>query len=153
LEHVPVLRGRESTITALGGGLTNRNYRVDAAGATYVLRIAGTGTEHLGIDRERELACALAAAEAGVGPEVVASLPEQRAVVSAFVHGRLVQAEDIHRPEVLRRVAQTLRRYHEHPVAPDLGAFSPFATIRAYHERVKASGAPLPAELDSALAV
>src|SRR5262249_62310442 len=62
-------------------------------------------------------------------------------------------AEDIRRPEVLRRVAQTLRRYHDHPVAPDLGAFSPFAAIRAYHERISAGGAPLPAELDSALAV
>jgi thiamine kinase-like enzyme len=153
LEHVPALRGRESTLTPLGGGLTNLNFRVDAAGATYVLRLAGTGSEHLGIDRERELACALAAAAAGVGPEVVASLPELRAVVSAFVHGRLLKAEDIRRPEMLRRVAQTLRRYHDHPVAPDLGAFSPFATIRAYYEQVKAGGAALPAELGGALAV
>ena len=151
LQHVPVLQGRESTITALGGGLTNRNYRVDTAGATYVLRIAGTGTEHLGIDRDRELACSLSAAEAGVGPEVVASLPEHHALLTGFVHGRLLKADDIRRPEVLRRVAQTLRRYHDHPVAAELGAFSPFATIRAYHAQACASGLAVPGELDGAL--
>src|SRR5262249_12673446 len=76
--HVPALREQALTIRPLGGGLTNRNFRLDADGASYVLRIAGTGTELLGIDREREVACAHAAAGAGVGPEVIAHLPEHR---------------------------------------------------------------------------
>ncbi len=34
MQKVPELAGRELTLTALSGGITNRNFRVDAAGTT-----------------------------------------------------------------------------------------------------------------------
>lgn len=71
-------RRKDLAVAALGGGLTDRNYRVDAGGEAFVLRVAGAGTELLGIDRRREVACAHTAAAAGVGPEVDAHVPDRR---------------------------------------------------------------------------
>ena len=80
LELIPVTRGRSWRITPLEGGLTNRNCRVDRPEAVddpgYVLRLAGAGTETLGIDRDCEVACARAAAAVGITPAIVAYLPE-----------------------------------------------------------------------------
>ena len=142
--------GREK-ITPLGGGLTNRNYRVEAPDDCYVLRIAGTGTELLGIDRAREVACSRAAAYAGVGPRVVAYLAERRALITAFVPGTLLSPERVRQPDTLRRVAQTLRRCHYQPVPADLGEFSPFRTIRTYVHLARERNVPLPEDLGRAL--
>jgi aminoglycoside phosphotransferase (APT) family kinase protein len=150
-ELVPALRGREVAVRKLAGGLTNRNYRLDAGGESYVLRIAGAGTGLLGIDRGREVACARAAAAAGVGPEVVAYLPERSALLTRFAPGRGLKVEDLSRPDVLGRVVAALRRCHDHPVPPDLGAFSPFTTIRAYDALAREKGVPVPAETAAAL--
>ena len=51
LARVSALSQRELTIEPLSGGLTNRNYLVDADSAAYVLRVAGADTAALGIDR------------------------------------------------------------------------------------------------------
>ncbi len=148
---MPALVEREVTLKVLGGGLTNRNFLVKTATATYVLRIAGVGTELLGIDREREVACSKAAAAAGVGPEVHTHLPEHRAMLSEFVHGRLLEAENVKDPAILRRIAHTMRRCHDHPVPADLGDFKPFEAIRNYRKLAHERNVPLPAELDRAL--
>ncbi len=149
----PVLAGRRVTITPLGGGLTNRNYLLDAGDEKFVLRIAGPDTDLLGIDRVREATCSKAAADAGVGPAVVAHLPEHNATVTAFAPGKTLTADEVRRPDVLRRVAASLRRCHGHPVPPDLGAFSPFATVRDYVTLARQKGVAVPDQLDAALEV
>ena len=60
--------GRDARIEALGGGITNRNFKVAVDGGVYVLRIGGRDTELLGIDRRAEHEASLAAAAVGVGP-------------------------------------------------------------------------------------
>jgi thiamine kinase-like enzyme len=150
LKLVPRFTGQEE-VTELGGGLTNRNYRVKASHGRFVLRIAGTGTELLGIDRAREVACSRAAEDAGVGPSVVAYLEEHRTLITAFVQGILLDRERVRQPETLRRVAQTLRRCHDHHVPADLGEFSPFQTIRSYHHLARERNVPLPERLGEAL--
>src|SRR2546429_951569 len=131
IQLIPELRDRSLTVTPLGGGLTNRNYRIDADGESYVLRVAGKATALLGIDRACEVACSRAAAALGVGPEVVAYLPEHDAMVRRFVAGPVLTEKDIQQPAVLRRVTAALRRYHAGPSGA--GSFSPFATVRNYH--------------------
>ena len=57
-------------------------------GERFVLRIPGADTDLLGIDRANEYRAASAAADAGVGPEVVAFLPDDGNVfVTRFVPG------------------------------------------------------------------
>src|SRR2546425_8040891 len=48
----------------------------------------------LGIDRACEVACSRAAASLGVGPEVIAYLPDQEAMVQRFVPGRAGRSEE-----------------------------------------------------------
>src|SRR5262245_47491488 len=115
LARVPAFRDGVALVEPLPGGLTNRNYRVEVGGDCYVLRVAGADTELLGIDRARELACCRAAAEAGIGPDVIAFLPEHSALVTRFVSGRVLAADDARDPGALRRVAAVLRRCPDHP--------------------------------------
>jgi thiamine kinase-like enzyme len=149
IQLIPELRGRSLTVSPLMGGLTNRNFRIDTDGERYVLRVAGKDTTLLGIDRAREVACSRSAAALGVGPEVIAYLPEHEAVVRRFVPGRVLMAEDVQQPGVLSRVAKTLRRYHGGP--PGEGSFSPFATVRSYYSLARERHVPFPNGLECAL--
>jgi thiamine kinase-like enzyme len=149
IQLIPELRGRSATASPLGGGLTNRNYRIDAAGESYVLRVAGKGTALLGIDRACEVACSRAAAELGVGPEVVACLPEHEAMVRRFVSGHVLTAEDVQQPAVLRRVVGALHRYHGG--TPGAGSFSPFAAVRNYYSLARERRVIFPDGLGSAM--
>lgn len=153
LARVTALAGRELTIEPLGGGLTNRNYLVQADGAAYVVRVAGADTGLLGIDRDREAACARSAAAAGVGPEVVASLREPTILVTRFAPGELLTTESLRQSMTVRRVAQALRRCHDYPAPAEAADFSPFAAARRNYALAQERHATVPAELDHALEV
>lgn len=151
--EVPMLHGKGLDLKELGGGLTNVNYQVSADGVACVVRIFGENTELLGIDRIRETECHRAAAAAGVASQVIAFLPQHRALVTQFIEGKVLTAADAHRPEILRCIAQALRRCHRHPVEAHLGAFSALAVIRQYHQLASDRRARLPAELPECLAI
>ena len=89
LQKVPDIAGRQLTLTALSGGITNRNFRVDAAGTDdrWVIRLAGNDTHLLGISREVEHAATVAAAGVGVGPEVTAFIRPEGYLVTRFIVG------------------------------------------------------------------
>jgi thiamine kinase-like enzyme len=131
LDCVPLLRGRDRSVTSLSGGITNRNYRVDTGDESYVLRIAGENTGVLGIDRTVEHACSLAAAELDIGAEVIAFLPEHHALLTRFVPGRLLKPGDVRELPTMGRIVEALRRYHRG--SPGAGTFSPFDVVRDYY--------------------
>jgi thiamine kinase-like enzyme len=137
---------RDLSVTPLGGGITNLNYRVDVDGQAYVVRIPGRDSERLGIDRICEHACSVAAHRAGVAPAVEAFLDDAGVLVTRFAAGRPVAEVAMHEPPMLARVAATLRRYHEGPAFP--GVFSPFQTVRDYTAWSAPRGAPLPDAFD-----
>jgi thiamine kinase-like enzyme len=146
---IPELRSRSFTVLPLAGGLTNRNFRIDVDGESYVLRVPGKDTGLLGIDRACEAACAHAAAELGIGPQMVVYLPEHEATVRRFAPGRVLTVEDVQKSEVLSRVIEALRRYHSGP--PGAGSFSPFATVRNYYTLARERQVTFPESLDHAL--
>ncbi len=80
--------GREVELEPLGGGITNRNFKVTVGGETFVLRIGGKDTALLGIDREAEHAATPIAADLEIGPEVVAFLQPEGSLVTRFVDGQ-----------------------------------------------------------------
>jgi len=137
LQLVPALRDKQVRVTSLSGGITNRNYRLDADGESYVLRIGGENAALLGIDRACEHACAVAAAAYGIGPEVLAFLPEHDALITRFVSGRILAPCDMQSVPTLRRAVEALRRFHDGSPVP--GVFSPFTTIREYYELAQGS--------------
>lgn len=151
--RLPELAGRQLTFTALSGGITNRNFLIVAAGASdrYVIRLAGNDTHLLGISREVEHAATVAAAGVGVGPEVVAFIRPEGYLVTRFIVGEPVSDEAVHRPETIRRVADSIRRVHDGPAIP--GLFVPFRIVEAYRALAMARNVPIPPEYDLATAI
>ncbi len=132
------------SIEPLGGGITNRNFKVTlAGGAQVVLRIGGKDTGLLGIDRHVEHAATQAAAEAGLAPEVIAFVEPEGYLVTSFVEGRPVPVEDVRRTHALREIAGGLRRFHDGPAIP--GRFDSFRVVEAYHATAAGHGVAPPA--------
>ncbi|HET7012126.1 MAG TPA: choline/ethanolamine kinase family protein [Anaerolineales bacterium] len=133
-------------VTPLGGGITNRNFRIDTRGQSFVLRLAGERTEKLGIDRRVERAANEAAAAIGLAPEVVHFLEPEGYLVTRFVDGRPLSAEELGRPDMIRRVAAALRAFHALSAIP--GAFSAFHVVRDYAAAARRLGVVLPETFD-----
>ncbi len=153
MQKVPELAGRGLTLTALSGGITNRNFRVDVSGTSecWVIRLAGNDTHLLGISREVEHAATVAAAGVGVGPEVTAFIRPEGYLVTRFIVGTPVSDTAVHRPETLRRVADSLRRIHDGPAIP--GLFIPLRICEAYRALAIARRVPIPAEYAAAASI
>ena len=153
MQRVPDLAGRALVFRALSGGITNRNFLIEAAGAhdRYVVRLAGNDTHLLGISREVEHAATVAAAGVGVGPEVVAFVRPEGYLVTKFIVGGPVTDEAVHKPATIRRVADSIRRFHDGPAIP--GLFMPFRIVEAYRALAMARGVSIPAAYADATAV
>ena len=153
MQRVPELAGRDLTLTALSGGITNRNFLVAAAEIEehYVIRLAGNDTHLLGISREVEHAATVAAAGVGVGPEVVAFIRPEGYLVTRFIEGSEVPLEQVRRPDTIARVADALRRIHDGPPIP--GLFVPLRIVEAYKALAEARGVRIPPEYVLASAI
>ncbi|MHB8643157.1 MAG: phosphotransferase [Gaiellaceae bacterium] len=123
--------GGVDSIEPLGGGITNRNFKVVAGGEAFVLRIGGNDTELLGIDRDVENGASRAAARLGIAPEVVAFLEPEGFLVTRFVDG------DVGRFGV-DEVAAALRLLHASP--PIAGRFDAFRVVESYAEIAQEHG-------------
>ena len=134
--------GGDAAIEVLGGGITNRNFKVSVDDGVYVLRIGGKDTELLGIDRRAEYEASLAAAAVGVGPDVVGFIEPEGYLVTRFIEGTVVVPEAMREPEPLRRVAQALRAVHAGPPIP--ARFDPFRVVEAYAATAAAHGIAVP---------
>ena len=138
--------GRAAAIEVLGGGITNRNFKIDVAGGEYVLRIGGHDTELLGIDRDAEHAANRLAAELGIAPEVITFVEPEGYLVTRFVRGAPVSAERMRDREMIHNVVRTLRRFHN---SGSIAArFDPFRVVEAYRSTATAHGIAVPKAYD-----
>jgi thiamine kinase-like enzyme len=108
-----ILGKREGAVVQLEGGITNRNFRVNFGGTDYVVRLPGKKTNALGIDREAERMATKAAAGLGIAPKVAAMTEDPPCLVTRFVPGHRVSAEELRQPELLDSVAGDLRAFHD----------------------------------------
>ena len=127
--------GQKAVASVLGGGITNRNFRVDVGGESFVLRIGGKDTELLGIDRAAEHGASLVAARLGVGPEVIAFLEPEGYLVTRYIEGENGKID-------LPGVGATLRTVHHGPPFP--GRFDAFRVVEAYAATAAARGVRVP---------
>ena len=131
LARVPQWTGmRPRSVRPLAGGVTNLNYLVEIGGDTFVLSVAGTGTAVLGVDRARAYGCTRIAGDLGIGPEVVCVLPDDGILVTRFISGRGLAADDAADSGMLARIVRSFKRYQGGPAFP--GTFSPFETLRRH---------------------
>ena len=107
--------GSEIRISPIAAGLTNENFRVEVDGAPFFVRLPGTSTDLLAVDRANELHNTRAAAQAGVGPEVVATDPETGAFALAWIDGQTMSNDAFRAPGMPARIAESLRKLHAGP--------------------------------------
>ena len=136
-------------VEVLGGGITNRNFKISVDEGTFVLRIGGKDTDLLGhrpattSTRPRVVAAGL-----GVGPEVVRFVEPEGYLVTRFVEGAPVPVDELRRPERLRDFARTLRRVHD---GPAIGArFDSFRVVESYCATAVARSVAVPAAYEEA---
>ena len=146
-----LLGPREGSVIQLEGGITNRNFRVNFGGTDYVVRLPGKRTEILGIDRTAECIANKAAAGLGMAPGVAAMFEEPSCLVTLFVNGREMTADELRQPEVLAEVARDLRRFHDSGTELPTD-FDSFRLVDQYAERGRANGSEPPEGYEDALA-
>jgi thiamine kinase-like enzyme len=127
--------GRDARVEPLGGGITNRNFKVSVGGEAFVLRIGGKDTELLGIDRAAEHAASRAAAELGLAPEVLAFVEPEGYLVTRYVDGEVGRVD-------VERVGAALARLHRGPALPS--RFDCFRVVEVYRATALERGAAVP---------
>ncbi|MFI5281990.1 MAG: phosphotransferase, partial [Candidatus Dormibacterales bacterium] len=140
--------GRKAAITALSGGITNHNFKVELDGEAFVLRMGGSRTDLLGIDRTVEHAASLRAEEIGIGPQVVAFVESEAWLVTRFIDGRPIDPQEVRSRAVLPRVAAALRKLHDAPAIP--GRFDAHAVVETYRAEAEERGIEMPPEFEVA---
>ncbi len=142
---MPVLAGPRS-VADLPGGLTNHNLRVTTRTGDYVVRLTQSDAGLLGIDRDAECANTRAAAEAGVGAQVVDYRPDLGMLVITFLNGRALTNDTIGETGVIPRAADAIRRLQAGPRF--VNDFDMFTRQSGYLELVREHGFPLPDSYD-----
>ena len=148
---VPGWAGRDLHVTPIEEGRTNRNFRVDVDGSAYFLRLSDKETALLGIDRGTEHRAALAAAGAGVGPEVVAFLPALGCLVTRWVPGLPLAQGDLEDEETLERAVKVVRTIHGCPELPS--SFSAFRIVEDYRHIAEERRVAVPDAFEAAHAM
>lgn len=150
LDRLAILAGRSWRATDLPGGLTNRNLRVtttdDGPPLDLVVRCSHSDAGLLGIDRDAEHLNTRAAAQAGVGAEVVEYRPDLGMLVIEFLPGRPLDNGSFADRDVLTRSAAACRRLHAGPRFT--GDFDMFGRQAGYLAIVRERGFALPATYD-----
>jgi thiamine kinase-like enzyme len=134
--------GRSAQVEALGGGITNHNFKVDVDGEAFVLRVGGKDTDLLGIDRFAEHGASRVAAALGIGPAVAAFVEPEGYLVTRFIAGEPIPPAKMRQSETIARAARTLRQIHDGPPIP--GRFDSFRVVEAYCVTATAHGVRIP---------
>jgi thiamine kinase-like enzyme len=140
---IPELGKPEGEALPLEGGITNRNYSVTLGARRYVIRVPGKDTDLLGIDRQAEKEANEHAAAAGVAPTVVAMLTDPPCIVTVFIDGRGMEAEELREASSLVEVARSLRAIHESGVTLPVD-FNSFRVVERYAETAAGRGVEIP---------
>jgi len=120
------------SIHVSASGLVNESCRVARAGRLYSLRVATTGAQELGLDREWECKVWARAAAAGVAPAIQCCEPAEGVLVADWVPSRAWTAAEIRQPDNIHAMAQLLRRVHALRIPQPARAMSPAAWIAHY---------------------
>ena len=108
IKNLPCWQG-DIQIEALGGGMTNLNFKVVDSNAGYVVRLGEDDPLHL-ISRANEIASCEAAFHIGTSPELVYHQPGM--LVVRFIEGKVFDEADVREPANLRRIIDLLKIFH-----------------------------------------
>ncbi|WKZ35436.1 MAG: choline/ethanolamine kinase family protein [Anaerolineales bacterium] len=133
--------------TPLSGGITNLNFKIEADGRSYVIRLAGEGTDQLGIKRDVEHMANKAAGELGIAPEIMYFIEPEGYIVTRFINGKTIPPDVIKQPDYLARVMKKIRLFHRR--GPKLnGEFNVFDRVKMLTKISKSNGSKFPSDWD-----
>ena len=133
-------------VTELAGGLSNRNYLVEAAGAQFVIRVAGANGPLLGVDRVREKQILGIVEAAGITPHIAAFiLPDGHAATRFVAEAHALSIDEFTSPAMVPRLAAKLRDVHN--LDRVAGVFDPYADITRWMNVLTSKGTRLPSRL------
>ena len=124
------------------GGLTNRNYRLDCASGSFVLRVAGEGTADF-INRAHEEVNTGLASLAGVNVEIFFFDATDGTMLSRFMPSQTMSSEAFRNSGALQRAGRVLRRLHDSG-GEFANRFELFEQIDRYLAVLDQKGANLP---------
>jgi hypothetical protein len=121
------LQGPATTLTRIAAGMSGAAvYRVEAAGQSFVLKIAGEAENDT--DWRRALHVQRLAADAGLAPRIIHVDEARRAVLTAFVADRsfvaFMRNPGTHEA-ALTQLGRTVRRIHALPIPADVSRRDP----------------------------
>jgi thiamine kinase-like enzyme len=132
----------------LSGGITNHNFRVTLGGEEYVVRVHGTGTKLLGIDRDAERLASSVGAELGIAPELIAAFDD--CLVTRFIACEPVIPREV--AAHVEEIAWALRSFHDASAKLPVRFWVP-DLLQEYADRVHELGVQTPAAYGRAAAV
>ncbi len=139
-------------VTALIGGLSNRNYLADAGGAKFVIRVAGDNGSLLGVDRVREKHVVDIVVAAGITPHVAAFLlPDGHAATRFISEAHPLSIDEFTAPAMVPRLGAKLRDVHN--LGRVEGVFDPYTDIERWMSLLTSKGTRLPFRLEPLLAL
>ena len=141
-EEIPILAKRPRRLEELSGGLTNRNVKIATPDGVYVARCCDMGSNFLGIDRDREHHNTKAAAQAGVGAQVIDYRPDLGILLLSYLDGQTLTNDDFQRPEIASKAAAAIRALHSGPRFQ--GRFDMFERQPSYLKTVLDNGFRMP---------
>lgn len=112
IEKIAAWRGRQVLFHPLPGGYSNLNYRVEVDGQPFFVRIPHARIDLLAVDRDNEYHNTLAAAEVGVGPQLVYYLQEHEVMIQEFIPGDAMSIPKLKAVGVPTRVARSMILLH-----------------------------------------
>jgi thiamine kinase-like enzyme len=114
LDSVPLLAARSEAEWQARPlvSMTNRNWRVTAGDADYVLRAPGASSQRY-LSRAQEFHNAAVAADLGIAPPLLYADPATGVTLQAFLaDARALTPEDFAQPEIARKIGSVLGRLH-----------------------------------------
>lgn len=121
------------------GGMSNKNFRVDYLGASYVLRLPGVASETM-VDRLNEYTNSQIACELGVTPPIRYFDVETGVKLADFIEGaKPLRQATVQRANVLDQIAIILKKLHTSSMRLS-NDFNGFTELRKYEQTLKKIG-------------
>ena len=130
----------DAPFSAICGGLSNHAWRVDHDGCGCFVRLGGSGSESLGVDRRSECHLLAAVSAAGLAPEVVVCDPGRDLLVTRLVSAGTWTRHAAREAGNLRRIGAALRVLHSLPPRPGIRRVSFAAQAKFLEGQLGAAG-------------
>lgn len=137
----PLINVNDAVITQIGG-MSNKNFRVDLEGSSYVLRVPGNGSEGM-VERANEEYNAIESCKLGVNPPIRYFNADTGIKLADFVeNAETLNAATIQRHDNMRKIAAIYQTIHNSRIRLK-NEFNIFREIEKYDSLIERVGATM----------